>query len=346
MKNLIIGITHDDDGVALEDMRKYAGKISTGLAPHETSNGAPQAVGYFRIMKETSEVVKTGGKQKTVKKWVLDKKMQQALVDKTKESYPTKMPFTLLVEKPEDAFSAFMGKFNANSDLVCMSSGRGTRADEIQYTEDGNKVWIERKFEGVSGCPLEECPDFKSGDCKPNSVLRLYPDLGQEYNNFLHPYKFETGSPSSIKSIYSELSKVYQMALNAHLIDQKINNTDIKFTGLFNLRFYLEIVPFKKDGKENYAKTLKVHPKSLSSIMEKINLALGSKVEVGDKDVDLLTAATFDMLNEGDGNHKKITSASSSSEDDVEAIEDSEDDVEAIEDSEEEGKDNNKLENQ
>lgn len=311
-RNQIIGITHEDDGSVREDTRRYSGKVSTGLAPHETSNGAPKSVGYFRMMKEVSETTTVGGVPKTIKKWVLDKKMQKALSDRVNEEQPTKMPFMLFCHKPEDAFSAFMGKF-VNNELTCISSGRGTRADEVSYEGD-SKIWVERKFDGVTGCPLEQCPDFKSKKCKPHSILKVYPDLGDAYNNFLHPYKFETGSPSSIQSIFSELNKVYQMAMNAHMIEQQVKGIETPFTGLFNIKFYLEIVPFKSNGKNNFAKTLKVHPNSIKSIMEKINLALNSNVELENgQTVDMLTAAAFDLI--GNNTGKQIASKTSSESD-------------------------------
>lgn len=296
---MIKGLTHNEDGV-LHHATRYRGKVSTGYAPGEPPNSSnhPVACGFFRMLKEVTETQKIGASQKelVVKKWITNKKPQEALEKQNNDSKtPRLLEFVSLFHSPDDFWESCLAMFSSTEGLLCKSHGEGTPAKYLTFGDDNERVWVDRKFDGQSGCKYKECPDFASGKCKALGLMKIFPtcDLSTM------PYRFETRSINTIVGIESALQDLWMLLRAAHSIKQIEAQKDLPFDGFFGSKLFLVHRKIKSGGREVFVTDLFPTPDFNTTVMEPIKRGLEQK-----KNRALLKGAegTLSLLEQAAGN--------------------------------------------
>jgi len=267
---LIKGLTHDKDGI-INQITKYRGKISAGFAAGEGSNNTnhPVAAGFFRMLVEITKTKRVGTAQtpEAVKEWVLNKDVQEAL---EKHNNGSKSPRCLqvvsLYKTIEEMWESSLSMYSKTEGLLCKSYGENTPAKFLEFDPDGKRKWVTREFNGNTGCPYKECPDFKAGKCKHVGLLKCFPSIDLNPN----PYRFETRSINTIMGIESALNQLWSLTCAAHAVKQQEADKSIPFEGLFGAEFMLIHKKVKSGGKDVFITDLKPSPKFTAMIMEPI----------------------------------------------------------------------------
>ena len=265
---MIKGLTHDENGV-LNRVTKYKGKISTGYAPGEGPNkeNHPTPAGFFRILQEVTKSQRApSGKVLTIKSWILYEKMQN-LLEKSNEGdkMPRSLEIVLLDRTVESMWESCLAMFSSSDGLVCKSHGEGTVARFLQKGS-GERVWVEREFDGVKGCPYKNCPDFKAGKCKVLGLLKCWPSFDLSPN----PYRLETRSINTIIGIESALTDMSNLLQAAHAVKQQEASKELPFDGFFGVRAVLLHQKIKSGGREVFVTNLYPTPEFNNMVMEPI----------------------------------------------------------------------------
>ena len=274
---MIKGLTHNEDGV-LHHSTRYRGKISAGYAPGEPPNmtNHPVAAGFFRMLKEVTETQKIGASQKevVVKKWVNNITAQQALQDQNKKSTtPRIIEFVSLFHSPRDFWESSLAMFSSTEGLLCRSEGEGTPAKHLTFGGDGDRVWVDRQFNGVPGCTFKNCPDYASGKCKALGMMKVFPtcDLSTM------PYRFETRSVNTIVGIESSLQDLWTFLNAAHRIRQMEAGKELPFDGFFGAKLFLVHRKKRSGGREVFVTDLFPTSDFNAMVMEPIKRGLEQK---------------------------------------------------------------------
>lgn len=243
---MITGLTHNLTGEA-NDQTRIRGKISTGYAPKEAPNTKDMAVasGFFRILKPVMVNVMIGGKPTPMQKWVVDDVAQKLLIDANKgNTTPRRIEGIFMKRLPSQVWESFMGKFSKSDGLICKSQGKGSVAMEVVYDRNDKRSWKQRKFKDCDTCPYDECPDFKSGACKPTGLLKVHPLIMDRAD----PYQLSTHSINTILKIESALKQVYDLSAMAYML--KRGGLDENFMGLAGITYTLIHKKVKSGGRD------------------------------------------------------------------------------------------------
>lgn len=301
---MIKGLTHNDDGV-LNMVEKYRGKISAGYAPGEGPNKQkhPVAAGFFRVLKEITETKRIGSSESTVviKSWVLNEKIQ-ARLEKTLNSnkMPRRIELVSLYKTADEMWESCLAMFSSSEGLMCKSHGVGTNARQLTFTPDGDRLWIDREFDGVKRCPYERCPDYISKKCKPLGLLKCFPTVDLTPN----PYRFESRSLNTVIGIESSLAKLWNLLNVAHAIKQKEANKSLKFDGFFGAKLYLIHKKIKSGGRDVFISDLLPTESFIADVMEPIKRGLDmkskqAKLTASTETVSLLELAESSLMESG-----------------------------------------------
>lgn len=270
---MIKGLTHDENGV-LDSVTKYKGKLGTGYAPGEGPNksGGPQAAGFFRMLKETTTTTRVGASQKEVviKQWVLNEAAQAAIETACKSKQPRVVEVVCLHKNIDEMWESSLGMF-ATDGLICKSYGKGTNARHLTFDSEGERVWEDRVFGDVKGCPMRDCPDYKEGRCTPHGLLKCFPVADLSPN----PYRFETKSYTTIRGIESQLNSFWALLCAAHSVKVAENQgKPLPFDGFFGCKFYLVHKKAKSGGREIFVTDIMPTPAFTKMVMEPIKRGL------------------------------------------------------------------------
>lgn len=244
---MIVGLTHTQEKVAIQDEFRFKGKISTGFAPGEGPNkqNYPVACGFFRVLNSVIETKEFKGKVFQDTSWKLWVEMQKRLETLCGNiAMPSIVSFVSMFKTPEEMWDSNLSKFSA-SGLACRSNGYGTPA-KMLVQEGDDRQWVNRKFGDFDGCMHETCPDFVSGACKPYGILKLFP----LFDPSVEPYKYETKSAYVIKEIEGMLNRIYNLSQISHKCKQEEAGRELQFDGLFGLKFHLVHKKKKLGGKD------------------------------------------------------------------------------------------------
>ena len=297
---MIKGLTHNQDGV-LNMVEKYRGKISAGYAPNEGPNkkNYPVAAGFFRILKEITTTDRVGASQTVVvnRSWTLNETVQKALEKTISSTTPRRIELVSFHKTPEEMWDSCLALFSTSEGLMCKSHGKDTNARQLTFTPDGDRLWIDRYFDGQKGCAHEECPDFKSKKCKPLGMLKCFPVIDLAPN----PYRFETRSINTIIGIESSLVKYWNLLNVAHAIKEKEAGKSLKFDGFFGVKMYLVHKKIKSGGRDVFISELRSTKTFEDEIMEPIKRGLAmkskqAKITGSDESLSLLEMAESALL--------------------------------------------------
>lgn len=275
---MIKGLTHNQDGV-LNMVEKFRGKISAGYAPGEGPNkkNYPIAAGFFRMLKEITETTRTGATetQVVIKRWILNEPIQKKLEKTLNNKMPRRIELVSFYKTPEEMWDSCLAMFSTSEGLMCKSHGQGTNARQLTFSPDGDRLWIDRLFDGQKGCTHEKCPDFISKKCKPLGMLKCFPVVDLAPN----PYRFETRSINTIIGIESSLAKYWNLLNVAHAIKEREAGKSLKFDGFFGIKIYLVHKKMKSGGRDIFISELLSTKSFEDEIMEPIKRGLAMKSE-------------------------------------------------------------------
>lgn len=275
---LIKGLTHNQDGI-LNMVEKYRGKISAGYAPNEGPNNKnyPVAAGFFRMLKEITTTDRVGASQTTVvnRSWVLNEAVQKKLEKTLSNKTPRRIELVSLYKTPAEMWDSCLAMFSTSEGLMCKSHGKGTNARQLTFTPDGDRLWVDRNFDGQKGCMHEECPDFISKKCKPLGMLKCFPAIDLAPN----PYRFETRSLNTIIGIESSLAKYWNLLNVAHAVKEREAEKSLKFDGFFGVKMYLIHKKTKSGGRDVFISELLSTESFENEVMEPIKRGLAMKSE-------------------------------------------------------------------
>ena len=245
---MIKGLTHDEESGSLNKVTKYKGKISAGFAPGEGPNQSnhPVPAGFFRMLKEQTRTERVGSSQKmiTVKDWVLNEDVQNVLEKTVNSDVPRRVEIVCLYRAPEDMWESSLAMYSRTDGLICKSHGKGTNARHLELGPNAERKRIDREFDGVTGCPYRDCPDFQSGKCKAIGLLKCFPVVDLAPN----PYRFETRSINTIIGLESAFQDMWTLLRSAHVIKQREANKELSFDGFFGMKLYLIHRKIKSGG--------------------------------------------------------------------------------------------------
>ncbi len=272
---MIKGLTHDEYG-ELNKIVKYRGKISAGFAPGEGPNkkNYPVACGFFRFLKEVVTVKRLGASQKTanIKEWILNEPVQQAL--EKSQTNPNKMPRRIeivsLYKTIMEMWESSLAMYSGNEGLMCKSHGQGTNAKYLTFGPDGERIWINREFDGKEGCIYKDCPDFRDGKCKPIGLMKCFPVVDMAPN----PYRFETRSINTIMGIESSLHDMWTLLQAAHAVKQMEAKKPLPFDGFFGAKLQMVHRKTKSGGREIYITDIMPTEEFTELVMEPIRRGL------------------------------------------------------------------------
>lgn len=278
----IRGLTHGDDGV-INKKTLYKGKISVGHAAGECGNSKkyPVASGYFKIMREITEDVKKGGKTFTVKKWIVDKVLQDKLEransfekGKPQTKTPRYMSILCFDTNPESMWESYLGMYT-DGGLMCKSHGKGTTADRVRFTSNGERERFKQE------CPYKKCEDFIEGRCKQYGMMKVYPVEDPTPPN---PYSLQTSSINTILSIENGLNDIYNLIKTSHMCRCiEANDSDLKFDGMLLAKLTLVHKKIQSGGKEVYITEVYASPELRKQLMGPITRMAAKKVEMSQK---------------------------------------------------------------
>lgn len=273
---MIVGVTHNEGGV-INKTTTYRGKISTGFAAGEWTNNSnhPVPAGFFRMLKETVTTQRTqSGQAINTKQWILNNPIQDKLVEETKSKEPRKVTFICLYQTPEEFWESSLAMYSQSEGLLCKSHGSGTVARYLQYNEKGERTWIDRQFNGVAKCAFEDCPDYKSGTCKPIGLMKVFPTVDMAPN----PYRFETRSINTIMRVESSLSDLWSLLKAAHTVKQIEAGKPIPFDGFFGQKLILWHHKVKSGGRDVYITEVLPSAEFTQFVMEPIKRGISKNV--------------------------------------------------------------------
>lgn len=266
---MIIGITHDKDGKIIK-MMQAGGKVSIGLKPNSKINNCknhPENTGVFRMFREYQENIITKNGPSSVSRWELYEPAQKTLVMQNSRDpnnlniYPRTIRFMLFHYDANEMWSTCMAAYKSKC-CFCRSNGMGTVASRL--TIEGSKRGRVNLV-----CNLHECQYYIDKTCKPTGRLFLYPLC-----DFIpcRPYKFETRSVVTVKSIESALYDMWEMSNLAHEMycflqkDSKIPFRGFKFT-----EFMLKSRRMVVGGNETYIVEVYPTPEAIQRERDPIN---------------------------------------------------------------------------
>jgi hypothetical protein len=273
---MIVGMTHDTDGI-LNNVIKYRGKISTGYEPMEAPNtrNSPMASGFYRMMKEVIKNQRIGTSQEIVaiKDWVLNAEVQTALEKaNNNNSQPKRIEICSLYKTSAEMWESFLAKFSKTDGLLCKSHGLRTVAKQLVKGPNNERKWEER-FIDRGGCPFQDCPDFKSGDCKQMGMLKCFPAVDLNPN----PYRFETRSINTIVGIESQFTNLETLLRAAHMVKQMEAGIKLPYDGFFGAKLFLVHRKIKSGGRNVFISDLLPTPEFTESVMEPIKRGLSQR---------------------------------------------------------------------
>lgn len=246
-QSMIVGITHDENRELIKVIQ-FGGKVSIGLGANTGLNKAdhPMQTGVFRMFKEKQTTRTIDGKVYVMPQWILDQKAQTNLemmlsINGKPNTMPRVLPFLCLDYSPSTIWDSYMAAYTSQG-LFCKSNGRGTVAKRLT-TSSGNRKYVDIE------CKLEECEFYKDGKtCKPSGRLCLYPLCDVIPGR---PYKYETRSPTTIKSIENGLYEMWSLLCLSHEIRcLKENNYNLVFGGFKFSEFILKSRKVMKGGRD------------------------------------------------------------------------------------------------
>jgi len=264
---MINGLTAKNGQVSLSSKPEFKGKISTGFAPGEGSNKTnyPKAAGFFRMMRKTIRKERLKNSQRMVDKtvWVENKDIQNA-IDSKSNGTPRILKCISFAAEPEQMWHSNLMMFNGKNEIVCTSCGEGCIADFYKQ-QDGQRVKVDRE------CKYKECPDYKSGACKENGMMVVWPEADMDP---LTPYKFTTRSINTIIAIETMLYRLYQQIKFAHIVAcQKNPDNPPVFMGLNGMRFILKHEEAVSGGRNVWVTKL-LPSKQTQQLIRDVNLEI------------------------------------------------------------------------
>lgn len=276
---MIKGLTHDEGG-NLHKITKYRGKISTGYAPGEGPNksgNAPVAAGFFRMLKEQVINERVGSKVIPRKVWNINEPVQKAIEEAMPRpnKTPRRVEIVSLFKSPIDMWESSLAMYSSGEGLLCKSQGYGTNARYLKFGPNGERDWIDREFEGKSGCLFRECPDFKGGKCKPIGLLKCFPTADMAAD----PYRFETRSINTIMGIESSIQHLSTLLNAAHAVKEMEAKKELPYDGFFGAKMYLVHKKIKSGGRDVFITDLVATDELIQSIMEPIKRGLAKKAK-------------------------------------------------------------------
>ncbi len=276
---MIVGVTHNNDG-DIHSITKYRGKISTGFGPKEGPNkeNHPVAAGFFRMLKETTVTRRIGASQQpvTVKEWVINQDVQKKLEESMGNQTPRRIEIVCLHKTIEEMWDSHLAMYSSTEGLICRSNGKGTVARFLTFDKSGERLWVDREFNGVKGCPFEDCPDYQAGKCKAAGLLKCFPAIDLAPN----PYRFETRSINTIIGIESTLNELKSLLMSAHAVKQYEAKKDLPFDGFFGAKLYLVHRKIKSGGRQVYITDIVPTQEFTTMVMEPIKRGLLKKTEL------------------------------------------------------------------
>jgi len=297
---LIKGLTHDEKGV-LNAVEKYRGKISTGYAPNEGPNKRdyPIAAGFFRMLKEVTTTERVGNSETpvTIKSWILNEEIQTALEKTLDNKIPRRIELVSFYKTPQEMWESCLAMFSSTDGLLCKSHGLNQNARQLTFSPDGDRIWIDRLFDGKKGCLYHDCPDFKTKKCKPMGSMKCFPVIDLTPN----PYRLETRSINTIMGIESSFAKLWNLLNVAHAIKEQEVKKTLKFDGFFGAKLYLVHKKIKSGGRDVFITDLLPTPSFIDEVMEPVKRGLNmkqkqAKVEATPENLSLLELAESSLL--------------------------------------------------
>lgn len=273
---MIVGMTHNEDGI-LNNITKYRGKISTGYEPNEAPNNEnrPKPCGFYRMMKEVIKNQRVGVSQEiiSVKDWILNVDVQKELEKINNGSVqPKRIEICCLVKNPTEMWESFMAKYSKSQGLLCKSHGKGTVAKYLVLGPNGERTWEER-FKNEGGCPFDQCPDYKEGNCKQMGLMKCYPTIDLNPN----PYRFETRSINTIVGFESSFMNLETLLKAAHMVKQIEAGAVLPYDGFFGSKLFLVHRKVKSGGRDVFISDLLPTPEFTQSVMEPIKRGLAAR---------------------------------------------------------------------
>jgi len=166
----------------------------------------------------------------------------------------------------DEMWDSSMSMFSKSDGLVCKSHGKGTDAKHLTFDNGGNRKWVSRKFDGKTGCPYQECPDYISGVCKQYGELKCFPTIDMTPN----PYKLETRSINTIIGMESSLIQLWELLKVAHIVKTREANSKLTFDGFFGLKLFLVHKKIKSGGRDVFITDIGPTPECIAMIMDPI----------------------------------------------------------------------------
>ena len=207
----ILGLTHDENGSALEKLPVTI-KVAIGEGPESgTENGHPRKLDHFVFKRKTLRG------QEVVWEPALD--IAQAHGDK-----PTELGIIFLNDDPREVFRTEYalwtpGGCKCHGELVQIANGEGVRF-EMQATRrtqkhfegepwPGNYKYVDgpKKGQPVEQCG-EGCPDLERGDCRPSGDLYF---ILEKFPMFGAICRLHTSSYRSVRNLSNGLMQIRRL---------------------------------------------------------------------------------------------------------------------------------------
>ena len=207
----ILGLTHDENGSALEKLPVTI-KVAIGEGPEPgTENGHPQKLDHFVFKRKTlrgQDVV-----------WVPAPEIAQAHGEK-----PTELGIIFLNDDPREVFRTEYalwtpGGCKCHGELVQLTNGNGIQF-EMQATRrtqkhpegepwPGNYKYVDgpKKGQAVEPCG-EGCPDLERRDCRPSGDLYF---ILEKFPMFGAICRLHTSSYRSVRNLSNGLMQIRRL---------------------------------------------------------------------------------------------------------------------------------------
>jgi hypothetical protein len=207
----ILGLTHDENGAALEKLPVTI-KVAIGEGPAPgCENGHPRKLDHFVFKRKTlrgQDVV-----------WLLAPEIARAHGER-----PTELGIIFLNDDPREVFRTEYalwtpGGCKCRGELVQIATGRGPRF-EIQATRrtqkhpegelwPGNYKYVDgpKKGQPVEPCG-DGCPDLERGDCRPSGDLYF---ILEKFPMFGAICRLHTSSYRSVRNLSNGLMQIRRL---------------------------------------------------------------------------------------------------------------------------------------
>lgn len=229
---MIYGLTHDKDSGDLNETTSYYGKISTGYGPNEGPNrhNYPVSCGFYRILVQKIATIRQGNENVNIEKWV-----ENVNVHNKVGKEPKRLEFVCMGKEPKDIWHSRLAYW-ANGKIRCRGDGK-------------QAIWHEAKNDGTVDakpiqCPYHDCDYFKAEKCRAEARLKI--NLKEDFH-LMTPYKLDTKSINSIRSIESSLNNIFENLFRIHALSGKAPG---EFGGLRGLTLLL-VLKSKKTNAGN-----------------------------------------------------------------------------------------------